>query len=71
MLFFEEGSPNKDIHDALRRAEGMRKAIRQREDEQFASRAADSEQATGDAEEVSGSGRRGPDRRTPSAGRSR
>jgi hypothetical protein len=68
MLFFEDGSPNKDIHDALRRAERMRKTLRQREDEEFASRAAVAEPA-GNAEDVSASGGRGVDRRARPAGR--
>jgi hypothetical protein len=29
MLFFEDGSPNKDIHNALREAERVRKALRE------------------------------------------
>ena len=33
MLFFIDGSPNKDIHDALRQAERVRKLLRQAEDE--------------------------------------
>jgi hypothetical protein len=72
MLFFEEGSPNKDIHEALRKAELMRKAIRQRQDEEHASRVAESQPAD-DTEEVrtSASPRRGVDRRTYSSGRSR
>jgi hypothetical protein len=68
VLFFEDGSPNKDIHDALREAERMRKVLRQREDEQLADRAAVPEQAC-DAEEVSAPLRRGVDRRTPFTGR--
>ena len=34
MLFFIDGSPNKDIADALRQAERTRKLLRQAEDEQ-------------------------------------
>jgi hypothetical protein len=63
MLFFEDGSPNKDIHEALRNAVRLRKALRKQEDEQAADRAAAAQQA-GDAEEGNVSGRRGVDRRT-------
>jgi hypothetical protein len=40
MLFFENGSPNKDIHDALRAAERVRKALREEEAEKIANHAA-------------------------------
>ena len=33
MLFFIDGSPNRDINDALRQAERVRKLLRQAEDE--------------------------------------
>ena len=33
MLFFIDGSPNKDIHDALRQAERVRKLLRDAEDQ--------------------------------------
>jgi hypothetical protein len=75
MLFFEDGSPIKDIHDALRAAERARKVLRQHEEEEFAARAAASAQAakaqTEDVEDVTPFTRRGFDRRGPSAGRSR
>lgn len=67
MLFFEDGSPNKDISDALREAERVRKAIRQREDEEAASRQAAARQADG-AEKLSPFARRGMDRRSLSVG---
>ena len=33
LLFFVDGSPNKDINDALRKAEQVRKLLRKEEDE--------------------------------------
>jgi len=38
MIFFEDGSPNKDIHEALREAARVRKALRQEEAEKIPSR---------------------------------
>jgi hypothetical protein len=76
MLFFEEGSPVKDIQNAIRAAERARKALRHQEEEEFAARAAASAQAAkqveeAEAERVTTYARRGFDRRGPSAGRSR
>lgn len=34
LMFFAEGSPNKDIHDAMREAQRVRKLLRQEQDEQ-------------------------------------
>jgi hypothetical protein len=45
MVFFEDGSPNKDIHEALREAESVRKALREEEAEKIAARTAIVEQA--------------------------
>lgn len=39
MVFFIEGSPNKDVADALREAERVRKLLRQEEDEKALARA--------------------------------
>ena len=68
MLFFENGSPNKDIHDALRAAERVRKALREEEAAKIANHAASAEQTDG-TERVSAFARRGIDRRVHSAGR--
>ena len=38
MIFFEDGSPNKDIHEALREAARVRKVLRQEEAEKIPSR---------------------------------
>ena len=40
MVFFFDQSPNKDIQDALRDAERVRKALREEEAEQYAERVA-------------------------------
>jgi predicted nucleic acid-binding Zn-ribbon protein len=40
MVFFIEGSPNKDVADAMREAERVRKLLRQEEDEKALARAA-------------------------------
>ena len=75
MLFFEDGAPIKDIHDALRAAERARKVLRQHEEDEYAARMAAAAQAataqTEDVEDVTTFARRGFDRRGPSSGRSR
>ena len=68
MLFFEDGSPNKDIHDALRAAERMRKARREEEAAKIAIPAASAEQIDG-AERLSTFARGGIDRRVLTADR--
>ena len=79
MLFFEEGSPVKDIQNALRAAERARKVLRHQEEEEAAARAAAATQeaeqaATRQAEEAEAesattyAGRRF-DRRTSPKGR--
>lgn len=68
MLFFEDGSPNKDIHDALRDAERVRKALRAEEAEKVTARAPEAEQAA-DGDSAPTFSRR-MDRRSFSTGRS-
>src|SRR2546423_14683626 len=67
MVFFLDGSPNKDIHDALREAERVRKLLRQEEDDKVVRRAA-SAAAPDDAEEAPALSRR-VDRRARFPGR--
>jgi hypothetical protein len=45
MVFFLDGSPNKDIHEAFREAERVRKLLREEEYEKIASRAQRAEPA--------------------------
>ena len=78
MLFFEDGSPNKDVHEALREAQRVRKILREEEFEKVASRATRVEQPDGaDAEQPDGAdivpsiSRRHMDRRASPAGRPR
>jgi hypothetical protein len=73
MVFFEDGSPNKDIDEALREAQRVRKILRDEELEKAASRAKPAEQAeqTDDADTVPAVSRRHIERRAPSAGRAR
>jgi predicted nucleic acid-binding Zn-ribbon protein len=78
MLFFEDGSPNRDVHEALREAQRVRKILREEEFEKVASRVTRVEQPDGaDAEQPDGPdavpsiSRRKIDRRAPSAGRGR
>ena len=68
MVFFEDGSPNKDIHDALREAERVRKALREEEAERIASRAESVEQ-TESGDRPSTFARRGIQRRSLPTGR--
>jgi predicted nucleic acid-binding Zn-ribbon protein len=67
MLFFIEGSPNKDISDAMRRAEHVRKLLRQEEDDKAVRPAASAPEAE-DSEVAADS--RQMDRRVRGAGRS-
>ena len=70
LVFFEEGSPNKDIQEALREAERVRKALRDEEAEKIASRsAASAEQADDDVDQAPVFSRGRPDRRSVPAGR--
>jgi hypothetical protein len=78
MVFFEDGSPNKDVHEALREAQRVRKILREEETEKVAIRATRVEQADGaDAEQPDGADivpailRRQIDRRASSAGRAK
>ena len=70
MVFFEDGSPNKDIHQALCDAERVRKAIREAETVKAASRAQSAEQTDG-GDKLSAFARRGISRRSVSPGRVR
>ena len=67
IVFFLDGSPNADIHDALREAERVRKALREEEDNKAvrpAARAAET-----DGTEVAPAHSRRVDRRARPAGR--
>jgi len=68
MVFFEDGSPNKDIHEALREAERVRKALREEEADKVVARAAVAEEAA-DADAAPSASWRRIDRRTRSPGR--
>jgi len=71
MLFFEEGSPVKDIQNALRAAERARKVLRHLEEEEFAARqAAATQQAeAAEAEKATTYAGRRFDRRAAPTGR--
>jgi hypothetical protein len=69
MVFFEDGSPNKDIHAALRESERVRKALREEEFEKIASRAAAADETDG-ADTGRAISRRQIGRRSHSPGRS-
>ena len=69
MIFFEEGSPNKDIHEALRDAERVRKALRVEEAEKVVIHMTEVEEAPGEGPTPTVARRR-MDRRSFSAGRS-
>jgi hypothetical protein len=72
MIFFEDGSPNKDIHEALREAARVRKALRQEEAEKIASGSvAPAEQTDDGTDQPTVISRRRLDRRSFSAGRAR
>jgi hypothetical protein len=70
MIFFEDGSPNKDVHESLREAQRVRKALREEEIEKAASRATRVEQPDG-ADTGPSISRRQIDRRASSAGRAK
>ena len=70
MVFFIEGSPNKDVQEALRDAERVRKALREVEYEQAAARvAASAAKQSEDGEPIPITARRRMDRRSSPAGR--
>jgi predicted nucleic acid-binding Zn-ribbon protein len=72
MLFFIEGSPNKDLHDALRDAERVRKALREQQAQDAAARAAEPAPVQpSDDSDAPAVERRGFERRSYSSGRSR
>ena len=67
MVFFLDGSPNKDIHGALREAERVRKLLRQEEGHKVVRPAASAAEI--DGAEVAPALSRRVDRRSRSAGR--
>jgi predicted nucleic acid-binding Zn-ribbon protein len=70
MLFFEEGSPNKDIQLALREAERVRKLLRRQEEEAAAMQKPEQPAGDGDTDAApAASGRRRYDRRVFRSGR--
>ncbi len=72
MVFFEDGSPNKDTHEALREAAVVRKKLREEEAEKIASRSvAPAEQTDDGTDQPPVSSGRRIDRRSFSTGRSR
>ena len=73
MIFFEDGSPNKDIHEALREAARVRKALRQEEAEKIPSRPVVPAGQTDDdgIDQVPTRSRRPMERRSFSTGRAR
>ena len=72
MLFFEDGSPNKDVHELLREAARVRKALRQEEAEKIANRSvAPAEQTDDGPDQRPVISQRRLDRRSFTAGRAR
>jgi hypothetical protein len=72
MVFFEDGSPNKNIHDALREAARVRKILRQEEAEKITSRSVvPAEQTDDGVDQAPINSRRRMDRRSFPAGRAR
>jgi hypothetical protein len=72
MVFFEDGSPNKNIHEALREAARVRKALRQEEAEKTPSRSVvPAEQTDDGTDQDSAISRRHVGRRSFSTGRAR
>jgi len=67
IMFFLDGSPNKDIHEALREAERVRKALREEEFEKIASPATSPEE-TDETDQAPAVSRR-IERRSGSSGR--
>lgn len=71
MVFFEDGSPNKNIHEALREAARVRKALRQEEADKTASRSVvPAEQPDDGTDQPPVISRRRIDRRSPGRARS-
>jgi len=70
MVFFLDGSSNKDTDAALREAERVRKLLRQEESEKIERRAESAEQTDGDDGE-SAPARRGTSHRSLSTGRTK
>ena len=70
MVFFLDGSSNKDTDAALREAERVRKLLRQEESEKIETRAASAEQ-TDDGDGESAPARRGTNHRSLSTSRAR
>jgi hypothetical protein len=71
MVFFEDGSPDKNIHAALREAARVRKVLREEEADKITSRSASPKQTDDSDDQPAANSRRSIDRRTFSAGRSR
>lgn len=73
MVFFEDGSPNKDIHEALREAERVRKLLREEESQDISNRAAAARVEQNDGPEAAAPtiSRRRIERRSISVGRVR
>jgi len=70
MVFFQEGSPNKDVDAALREAERVRKLLRQEMEQKVASPAASAaDDGAMDGAEAAPAHSRRVDRRTRPAGR--
>ena len=69
MVFFLDGSPNKDIHDALREAERVRKLLRQEQEEDHKVVCSAASAAETDDAQVAPALSRRVDRRSRSAGR--
>ena len=68
VIFFEDGSPNRDVHDALLEAERVRKLLRHEEEEKVVSPAANAAETEGTEMAPAPSSSR-VDRRERSAGR--
>jgi hypothetical protein len=72
MVFFEDGSPNKNIHEALREAARVRKALRQEEAEKIPSHSvAPAGQTDDGADQAFAASPRHVGRRSFSTGRAR
>ena len=69
MVFFLDGSSNKDIHEALREAERVRKTLREEEAEKIVSRTAAVAEQTDDPDTAPAVTWRRVDRRSRSTGR--
>ncbi len=72
MVFFEDGSPDKSVHEVLREAARVRKALREEEAEKIANRSVvPAEQTDDDSDQRPVISRRHVDRRSFSAGRAK